>query len=327
MRAIRVHEFGGPEVLRVEDLPDPQPGPGQVLIRLEAIGVNFIDIYFRTGTYPVRLPFVPGEEGAGTALAVGPGVTACRPGDRVGFTLGRGAYAEQAAVAEARVVKLPDGIDAQTAAAAMLQGITAHYLTHATYPLRAGDWALVHAAAGGVGLLLVQMAKRLGATVIATVGSQAKTALAREAGADHVIVYTEQDFEEDTKRLTGGRGVDVVYDAVGKTTFEKSLNVLRPRGYLVLFGQASGPAPAIDPQILNPKGSLFLTRPSVGHYTATPQELRERATAVFQMIQDGTLRLRIDRRIPLAEAAAAHRALESRQTAGKLLLLPGTGAR
>ncbi|MDR7521343.1 MAG: quinone oxidoreductase [Armatimonadota bacterium] len=322
MRAIRVHEFGGPEVLRFEDLPDPQPGPGQVLIRLEAIGVNFIDIYFRTGTYPVRLPFVPGEEGAGIVLAVGPGVTACGPGDRVGFTLGRGAYAEQAAVAEARVVKLPHGIDAQTAAAAMLQGITAHYLTHATYSLRAGDWALVHAAAGGVGLLLVQMAKRLGATVIATVGSQAKVALAREAGADHVIVYTEQDFEEETRRLTGGRGVDVVYDSVGKTTFEKGLNVLRPRGVFVLFGQASGPVPAIDPQVLNAKGSLFLTRPGFGHYTATRHELEQRTGDVFRMIQDGALKVRVDRRLPLAQAADAHRALESRQTMGKVLLIP-----
>lgn len=327
MKAIRVHTTGGPDVLRYEDVPDPQPGPGQVLVRLEAAGVNYIDIYYRTGLYTAPLPFIPGNEGAGVVVAVGSGVTDVQPGERVAYIAGLCAYAELAAVPASRVVRLPGGIDATTAAAALLQGITAHYLVHATYPLRAGEWALVHAAAGGVGLLLVQMAKRAGATVIGTVGTHAKAGLAREAGADHVIVYTEQDFEEETKRLTGGRGVDVVYDAVGKTTFEKSLNVLRPRGYLVLFGQASGPAPAIDPQILNPKGSLFLTRPSVGHYTATPQELRERATAVFQMIQDGTLRLRIDRRIPLADAAAAHRALESRQTAGKLLLLPGTGAR
>lgn len=326
MKAIRVHATGGPEVLRYEDVPDPQPGPDQVLIRLEAAGVNYIDIYYRTGLYRAPLPFIPGSEGAGVVVAVGPGVTDVQPGARVAYIGGLGAYADLVAVPASRVVRLPEGIDAATAAAVLLQGITAHYLVHATYPLRAGQWALVHAAAGGVGLLLVQMAKRAGATVIGTVGTEAKAALARQAGADHVIVYTEQDFEEETRRLTGGRGVDVVYDAVGKTTFEKSLNVLRPRGYLVLFGQASGPAPAIDPQILNTKGSLFLTRPSIGHYTATPQELQDRATAVFQMLRDGTLWLRIDRRFPLAEAAWAHRALEGRQTTGKLLLLPGTGA-
>ncbi len=327
MKAIRVHTTGGPDVLRYEDVPDPQPGPGQVLVRLDAAGVNYLDIYLRTGLYPAPLPFIPGSEGAGVVVAVGPEVVGVAPGDRVGFLAGPCAYAELAAVPAARVVRLPDGIDTATAAAVLLQGITAHYLVHATYPLRPGEWALVHAAAGGVGLLLVQMAKRAGATVIGTVGTQAKAALAREAGADHVIVYTEEDFEEATRRLTGGRGVDVVYDSVGQTTFEKGLNVLRPRGYMVLFGQASGPVPPVDPQVLNAKGSLFLTRPTLAHYTASRQELDERAAAVFEMIQRGMLRVRIERRVPLAAAAEAHRALESRQTAGKLLLVPDGGAR
>jgi len=322
MRAIRVHTPGGPEVLRYEDLPQPAPGAGQALVRLEAIGVNFIDIYHRKGLYPRPLPFTLGQEGAGIVTAVGPDVTDLAAGDRVVFTGVQGSYAEQVAAPVRQLVPIPRRIDAQTAAAAMLQGLTAHYLVHSTYPLQRGQWALVHAAAGGLGLLLIQMAKRLGARVIGTVSTEEKAQLAREAGADAVILYTQQDFEVETTRLTGGRGVDVVYDSVGKTTFEKGLNVLAPRGYMVLCGQASGPAPPLDPQVLNAKGSLFLTRPTVGHYTATREELLQRAGDLFGWIQTGELRIRIGGRFPLADAAEAHRQLEGRLTTGKVLLIP-----
>lgn len=322
MKAIRVHAFGGPEVLYYEDAPTPEPQAGQALVRLEAIGVNFIDIYHRTGQYKLSLPFTPGREGAGTVTAVAPGVTEVAVGDRVAWAEVAGSYAEMVVAPAARLVKVPAGVDAASAAASMLQGMTAHYLVHSTYPLRAGQTALVHAAAGGVGLLLLQMARRHGARVIGTVSTEAKASLAREAGADDVILYTQQDFEAETKRLTDGRGVQVVYDSVGKTTFEKSLNVLAPRGYLVLFGQSSGAVSPVDPQILNAKGSLFLTRPTLGHYTATRDELQQRAGDVFKWIQSGQLRLRVEHRFPLAQAAEAHRALESRQTTGKVLLIP-----
>ncbi|MBI3997896.1 MAG: quinone oxidoreductase [Armatimonadetes bacterium] len=322
MKGIRVHATGGPEVLRYEDLPEPQPGPGEALVRVEAIGVNFIDVYHRTGLYARPLPFTPGLEGAGTVVRIGSGAADLAPGDRVAWAGVSGSYAGQVVGQAARMVKVPDGLDAPRAAAAMLQGITAHYLVHSTYPLRPGEWALVHAAAGGVGLLLVQMAKRLGASVIGTTSTEAKARLAREAGADHVILYTEQDFEAETRRLTGGRGVAVVYDSVGRTTFEKSLNCLVPRGYMVLFGQASGPVPPVDPQVLNTKGSLFLTRPTSAHYTATRDELLHRTSDVFRWIQSGELKVRIDHQVPLAQAAEAHRMLESRQTTGKVLLMP-----
>jgi len=322
MKAIRVHAPGGPEALRHEDVPDPVPGPGEVLVRLEAAGVNYIDVYQRAGIYPRPLPFVPGLEGAGVVRSVGADVTGLRGGDRVAFMGVPGSYAESVVAPAARVVAVPHGIETRTAAAVMLQGITAHYLVRSTYPLRAGEWALVHAAAGGVGLLLLQVAKRIGAHVIGTVSTEAKAALARAAGAEHVILYTQQDFVAETKRLTGGRGVQVVYDSVGKTTFEGSLNVLAPRGYLVLFGQSSGPAPLFDPQSLNAKGSLFLTRPTTTHYTATQDEILQRAGDIFEWIQTGALKVRVEREFPLAQAADAHRRLESRQTSGKLLLIP-----
>jgi NADPH2:quinone reductase len=322
MNGMRVHATGGPEVLRYEDAPDLSPGAGEALVRLEAIGVNFIDVYHRTGLYPRPLPFTPGVEGAGVVTGVGPDVPGLTVGDRVAYPGVPGSYAEYAVVPAARVVKVPQGIDARMAAAVMLQGITAHYLVHSTYPLRSGEWALVHAAAGGVGLLLIQMAKRIGAHVIGTVSTEAKADLARAAGAEHVILYTQQDFEGETKRLTESRGVQVVYDSVGKTTFDKSLNVLAPRGYMVLFGQSSGPVPPFDPQMLNTKGSLFLTRPTSAHYIATREELLKRAGDLFAWIQAGRLTVRIERLLPLAQAAEAHRLLESRQTAGKVLLTP-----
>jgi NADPH2:quinone reductase len=322
MKAIRVHAAGGPEALLYEDVPEPTPGAGEVLVRLEAIGVNYIDIYHRTGLYARPLPFVPGTEGAGVVAGVGPGVAEPRMGDRVAFAGVPGAYAQAVVGAAARLVNVPGGVDTRTAAAAMLQGMTAHYLVHSTYPLHAGEWALVHAAAGGLGLLLIQMAKQIGAQVIGTVSTEAKAALARAAGADHVILYTQQDFVAETRRLTDTRGVHVVYDSVGKTTFEGSLNVLAPRGYLVLCGQSSGPAPMLDPQVLNAKGSVFLTRPTLAHYTATREELLQRTGDLLTWIQTGRLRVRIDREVPLAQAAEAHRLLESRQTSGKVLLIP-----
>lgn len=322
MKAIRVHEFGGPEVLRYEDLPTPEPGQGEVLVRIAAAGVNYIDIYHRIGLYPLSLPITLGLEAAGIVEAVGSGVAEFKLGDPVAFSSQQGAYAEYIVVPAAKLVPVPVELDLNSAAAALLQGMTAHFLTHRTYPLKAGDVALIHAAAGGVGLLLVQMAKRLGATVIGTTSTEEKAQLVREAGADHVILYTQADFETETKRLTEGRGVDVVYDSVGKTTFDKSLNVLRPRGLMVLFGQASGKVPPFDPGILATKGSLFLTRPMLFHHIATREDLLWHSGELFKWLTTGQLKLRIDHQLPLADAAEAHRLLESRQTAGKLLLIP-----
>jgi NADPH2:quinone reductase len=322
VKAIRIEGFGGPEVLRLADVPDPSPGPGQIVVRVEAAGVNFIDVYHRTGLYPNPLPFVPGQEGAGVVAGRGPGVTTFREGNRVAWSGVSGSYAERVLLPADRAVGLPAGVGAEAAAALMLQGMTAHYLSSSTFPLAKGHTCLVHAAAGGVGLLLVQMAKRRGARVIGTVGSEAKAALAREAGADEVILYREEDFLEAVKRLTGGRGVDVVYDAVGKATAERSLDCLVPRGMMVFYGNASGPVPPIDPLVLSRKGSLFLTRPILAHYVADRASLEARASEVLGDAAAGRLRVRIDRKHPLAEAAEAHRALEGRQTAGKVLLIP-----
>ncbi len=322
MNAIRVTKQGGPEVLTYEELPTPSPGPGEALVRLEAVGVNYVDIYQRAGIYKMAMPFTSGSEAAGVVEAVGPQVTEVRVGDRVAYAHVPGAYATYALAPVPKLVKIPNGVDARTAAAVMLQGMTAHYLTHSTYPLKQGDQALVHAAAGGVGLLLVQMAKMRGARVLGTTSTQAKAALAKDAGADHVILYTSQDFEAEVKRLSDGRGVQVVYDGVGKTTYEKSVNCLAPRGYMVLYGQASGPVPPIDPQVLSARGSLFLTRPTLGSYIATPDELRWRAGDVLGWVAAGRLKVRIDSTFPLAKAADAHRRLESRQSAGKILLTP-----
>ncbi len=322
MKAIRVHEPGGPDVLRVEEVPDPVPGPGQVRLRVEAIGINFIEIYQRTGLYAMPLPAIPGNECAGTVTALGPGVEGVSVGDRVGTVNALGSYAEQSLVAADRVVKLPDGIDTRVAAAVLLQGMTAHYLTRSTYALKNGDRCLVHAAAGGVGLLLIQIASMRSAFSIGTVSTAAKAQLARAAGADDVILYTEQDFEAEVKRINQGAGVAVVYDSVGKTTFEKSLRCLAPRGMMVLFGASSGPVPSFDPQVLNRLGSLFLTRPTLAHYTATRTELLERAGDVLGLVRKGQLKVRIGTEFPLAQAAEAHRALESRSTTGKVVLRP-----
>jgi NADPH2:quinone reductase len=322
MKAIQVHETGGIEKLQCVDLPLPDPGPGQARIRLRAIGVNFIDTYHRRGWYKVPLPFIPGVEGAGIVDAVGEGVTSLHPGDRVAWAMGMGSYAECALVNAKLLVRLPEGTDFLAAAAVMLQGMTAHYLTRSTFPLRSGETALVHAAAGGVGLLLTQMIRMIGARSIATVSTKQKAELARSAGADHVILYEETDFEAEVKRITEGRGVDVVYDSVGRTTFEKSINCLRPRGMMVLFGQSSGMVPPIDAGILSSKGSLYLTRPALAHYTHDREELEWRASEVLGWVTDGTIKLRIERTYPLNAAADAHRDLEGRQTTGKLLLLP-----
>ena len=323
MKAIQVKIPGGPESLELVEVPVPHAAAGQALVRLAASGVNFIDVYFRTGLYKADAPIAIGSEGAGTVEAVGEGVTEVAPGDRVAYTMARGSYAEYAVVPAASLVKIPAHVDFQTAAAAMLQGMTAHYLTHSTFPLKAGDTCLVHAAAGGAGGLIVQMAKNLGARVFGTVSTTEKARVARDAGADEIIFYTEQEFDVEARRLTGGRGVDVVYDSVGKTTFEKSLNSLHPRGTLALFGQSSGSVPPFDPGVLNAKGSLYLTRPSLGHYLLTREELLWRAGEVLGAIDAGKLRLRIDRTYPLADAAVAHRDLESRKTAGKLVLTVG----
>ncbi len=323
MKAIRVHTTGGPEVLRLDDLALPEPGPGELRIRVEAAGVNYIDVYQRTGQYKTATPFVPGQEAAGTVAALGPGVTRFRVGDRVAcYHGGLGAYAEYALAPADRVVALPDRVSAAQGAALLLQGMTAHYLAGTTYPLEPGDSCLVHAAAGGVGLLLCQIAKRRGARVIGTVSTAAKAVLARAAGADEVIAYTEPDFEAEVRRLTGASGVQVVYDSVGRTTFDAGLRCLTRRGMMVLFGQSSGPVAPLDPQVLNQRGSLFLTRPTLGHYVATRPELEARAGDLLRWVQDGTLVLHIDREWPLAQAADAHRALESRSTAGKVLLRP-----
>jgi len=317
-----MHETGDVGVLRYEEVPAPVPGPGQALVRLHAAGVNFIDIYQRTGLNPLSLPAILGSEGAGVVEAIGPEVTEAAPGDRVTFTNVMGSYAEYVVAPAWRLVPIPAGIDFGQAAAAMLQGMTAHYLTHATRPLRPGDWALVHAAAGGVGALLVQMARRRGAHVIATVSSDEKAAVAREAGADVCVVYTREDFVGPVKRATGGAGVQVVYDSVGKDTFDRGLDCLAPRGMMVLYGQSSGPVAPVDPRLLNAKGSLFLTRPSLHHYTHTRAELLARAGDVLSWIRDGSLRLRIDRTYPLAEAGAAHGRLQGREALGKILLIP-----
>jgi NADPH:quinone reductase len=321
MKAIRVHEFGGPEVLRLEEIPDPTPGPGEALVRLEAIGINFIEVYRRTGAYPMKLPYTPGEEGAGVVVAVGDGVTTVRVGDRVASESFKGSYAELSVAPAERLVVIPDGVETRVAAAATLQGITAHYVGTTIWPLAPGDWCLLHAAAGGVGLLLTQIAKRRGATVIATTSTPEKAALAREAGADHLILYTNDDFVAETRRLTNGRGVDVVFDSVGKSTFDGSLDSLRRRGMMVLFGQSSGAVPPFDPQILNRKGSLVLTRPTIGHFTATRDELLMRANDIFGWVADGSLRVRIGASFPLGGAAEAHRQLEARRTTGKVVLL------
>jgi NADPH2:quinone reductase len=320
MRAIRVHEPGGPEALRLDDVPAPEPGPGQARVRLHAIGVNFIDVYHRTGLYKVPLPFTPGSEGAGVVTAVGDGAAA-RVGDRVAWAGALGSYAEEALVPAEKLVPVPDGLEWDEAAAAPLQGMTAHYLATDTHRLKAGDVALVHAAAGGVGLLLVQVAKMKGARVLGTVSTEEKAALARQAGADETIRYTEEDFLEAVKRLTNGRGVDVVYDSVGRTTFDRSLEALAVRGTLALYGQSSGVVPPIDPARLAAKG-VFLTRPTLWHYTATREELLGRARDVFDWVANGLLKLRIHRTFPLEAAADAHRLLESRGSAGKLLLIP-----
>lgn len=320
MKAVHVREPGGPEKMEIAEVPVPEPGPGQALVRIAASGVNFIDIYFRSGLYKADLPVTLGSEAAGTVESIGPNVTYVAPGDRVAYAMVRGSYAQFAAVPETSLVKIPDAIDFESAAAAMLQGMTAHYLTHSTFPLTSGQTCLVHAAAGGAGRLTAQMAKMRGARVIGTVSTEEKAAVAAKAGVDHPIVYTAVDFEAEVKRITAGAGVDVVYDSVGKTTFEKSLACLRPRGMMVLFGQSSGPVAAFEPQILNTRGSIFLTRPSLAHYLLSREELLRRAGDVFSAIERGDLVLRIDRVFPLAEAAAAHRALESRATTGKLIL-------
>jgi NADPH:quinone reductase len=322
MQAIRIHQPGGPGVLSDEEIPLPEPGEGQARVKLEACGVNYADIYQRKGLYPGPLPATLGSEAAGVIDAIGPGVTQIQVGQRVAYASQPGAYAAFALVAASALVPVPDGINTPTAAAVMLQGMTAHYLARSTYPLKAGATALVHAAAGGVGQLLVQIARRQGARVIGTVSTEEKALLAREAGADEIILYTQTDFARETRRLTGGAGADVVYDSVGQTTFAGSLDALRPRGYLVLFGQSSGPVPPFDPQLLNRKGSLFLTRPTLVHYTATREELLWRSGELFDWIKRGELKVRIDRTFPLSAAAEAHRYLEGRQTRGKVLLLP-----
>lgn len=322
MKAIQIEATGGPEVLHLVELPIPEPGPGQVLIRVEAVGVNFIEIYFRKGVYKATMPLVPGSEAAGTVEKLGPGVTGFEEGDLVASVSVLGSYAEYALVPAAQLVKVPSRLSPEQAAAAMLQGMTAHYLAYSTYPLKAGETALVHAAAGGVGLLLTQIASRLGARVIATVSTKEKAELAREAGAKDVILYTHQDFETEVKRLTGGKGVDVVYDSVGKTTFEKSLNCLRPRGLLALFGASSGPVPPFDLIQLSSKGSLYLTRPTLWHYVATHAELEWRAGKVLDWAATGELKLRTEFMYPLAQAAQAQIDMEERKTSGKILLEP-----
>ncbi len=322
MLAIRIHETGGPEKIVTDEIPLPQPGAGDLRIRVEAVGVNFIDTYRRSGLYVVPLPHTLGQEACGVVTAVGSAVTDFRVGDRVASGTVKGSYATEALVSAAQAVRVPDGIAAQTAAAAMVQGLTAHYLACDTFPLKAGDTALVHAAAGGVGLLLVQIAKRCGARVVATVGTDDKAALARAAGADEVCVYTRDNFKDAARAFTGGRGVDVVYDGVGKATFEGSLDSLRPRGLLASFGNASGAVPPFSPLLLSQKGSLFLTRPTLAHHTLTPEELRSRAEDVFTWIAAGELKVRIGATFALTAAGDAHRALESRATTGKVLLLP-----
>jgi NADPH:quinone reductase len=322
MKAIQVKQAGGPEVLEYVDLAIPQPKANEAVVKLKASGVNFIDVYFREGRYKTPMPFVVGQEGSGTVTSVGSDVKSVKVGDRVAWTGLQGAYAEYAAVPADRLVPIPQGVGDEQAAAIMLQGMTAHYLTHDTYPLKRGETALVHAAAGGVGLLLVQMAHNIGARIIATVSTEQKAKLAKDAGADDVILYTQTDFETETKRLMSGSGVDVIYDSVGKTTFEKGLNLLRPRGMMVQFGASSGPVPPFDLIALSQKGSLYLTRPTLMNYIASREELIGRSNAVFGMIAAGKLTLRIQHTYPLSEAQQAHRDLQGRKTTGKLLLIP-----
>ncbi|HJQ67321.1 MAG TPA: quinone oxidoreductase [Gemmatimonadales bacterium] len=323
MKAIRVHQTGGPEVLQLEEVPTPSPGSGEILIRVEAIGVNFIDVYLRKGLYKVAVPFTPGQEAAGTVEAIGGGVVDFAVGDKVAcYHPGLSAYAEFAVAPADRVITLPEGVSAHQGAALMLQGMTAHYLATTTYPLKPGDACLVHAAAGGVGLLLCQIAKRRDALVFGTVSTEAKAELALVAGANEVIRYIEQDFETEIKRLTGGVGVQAVYDSVGKTTFEKGLRCLAKRGMMVLYGQSSGPVAPVDPQLLNQLGSLFLTRPTLAHYVATRHELDQRTGDLLHWVLDKTLQLRIEHEFPLARAADAHVELEARRTTGKVLLVP-----
>ena len=320
MRAVRVNENGGSDKLRVETIPVPTPRDGEVLVRVEAAGVNFIDVYKREGLYKIPLPSTLGEEGAGQVIGLGRGVTEVNEGDRVAWSSAGGAYAEYAIVAAKRLVPLPVDVSTRMAAAVMLQGMTAHYLATSTFPLKRGDRCLVHAAAGGVGLLLVQIAKKKGAFVIGTVGSDEKAKLARKAGADHVILYTREDFVAETRRVTNEAGVNVIYDSVGKTTFHAGLDVLLPRGTMVLFGQSSGPVEPINPQILNQKGSLFLTRPTLAHYTATREELLWRSSELFQWMESGELDVRIGAEFSLDQVATAHDALEGRLTTGKVLI-------
>ena len=321
MKSVQLLETGGPEVLRYVDVPDPAPGPGQALVELKAIGVNYTDVYTRSGLNPPALPAIPGVEGAGVVSQVGEGVSEVSAGDLVAYSSVPASYAEKVVAPSWRLVKLPDGVDAEAGAATMLQGMTAHYLCYSTYPLKSSDTAVVHAGAGGVGLLLIQMAKWLGARVIATVSTEAKARLAKEAGADHAIIYTEQDFAEEVQGITQGSGVQVVYDSVGKDTFDKSISCLAPRGYMVLYGQASGPVPPVPVAVLNRK-SLFLTRPGLADHTPTREELLQRAGDVLGWVQSGRLKLRIHGRYALKDAAEAHRQLESRATTGKLLLVP-----
>jgi len=322
MKAIQVSQVGGPEVLALVDVTTPELKPNEALVQIKVAGVNFIDVYFREGRYPAPLPFINGQEAAGVIVEVGTDVTTFKPGERVAYVGRLGSYAELASVPAAQLVKIPDELDFDQAAAAMLQGMTAHYLSRGSYPVKQGETVLIHAAAGGVGLLLVQLAKHFGARVIATAGTDAKAQLARDAGADETIVYTQKDFETETRRLTDGHGVHAVYDGVGKDTFEKDLKVLRPRGYLVLFGGASGAVPPFDLMELTRHGSLFITRPTLKDYTGTREELEQRANEVLQMIVRGELKLRIHKMYPLAEAQQAHRDLEGRKTTGKLLLIP-----
>jgi NADPH:quinone reductase len=322
MKAIRVHAPGAADVMKLEDVPEPQPKAGEAVVRVDAAGLNYIDVYQRSGHYKLDMPLTLGLEAGGTVTATGPGVTEVKVGDKVAYTGVPGAYAQYAAVPAARLVVLPQGVSTKQGAAIMLQGMTAHYLACSTYPLKKGDSCLIHAAAGGVGLILCQIARLRGAKVIGTVSTEEKAKLAREAGADETILYTKQDFAAEVKRITGGKGLQVVYDSVGKDTWEGSLNCLAPRGLIALFGQSSGPIGQIDPQILNAKGSLFLTRPSLFHYISTREELQQRAADLFGWIRDGKLKLRMEFDFPLKDAAEAHRALEGRKTTGKVLLIP-----
>ena len=322
MKAIRVHAPGAADAMKFEDVPEPQPKAGEAVVKVDAAGLNYIDVYQRSGLYKLEMPLTLGLEAGGTVTATGPGVSEVKVGDKVAYTGVPGAYAQYAAVPAARLVVLPQGVSTKQGAAIMLQGITAHYLACSTYPLKKGDACLVHAAAGGVGLILCQIARLRGAKVIGTVSTEEKAKLAREAGADETILYTKQDFAAEVKRITGGKGLQVVYDSVGKDTWEGSLNCLAPRGLIALYGQSSGPIGQIDPQILNTKGSLFLTRPSLNVYIATREELQQRAADLFGWVRDGKLKLRMEFEFPLKDAAEAHRALEGRKTTGKVLLIP-----